>query len=73
MTDKPQQPQRTGAHPDPTHLMATAKVRYGFYLAVLVLSVMIYYMVQFRYMTEEAPQKAKVEAAPAEPLDSPQN
>lgn len=45
-----------GGNPDPTHMMATAKVRWGFYGAVLVLSVMIYYLVQFRYITEEAPQ-----------------
>lgn len=45
-----------GGNPDPTHLMATAKVRWGFYGAVLVLSVMIYYLVQFRYITEEAPE-----------------
>lgn len=44
-------------HPDPTHMMASSKVRYGFYIAVWVLSAMIYYMVQFRYMTEEAPKR----------------
>lgn len=48
---------RPSGHPDPTHRMASAKVRYIFYLGVLALSVMIYYLVQVRYLTEELPKK----------------
>lgn len=58
MTDKPSREQLkeqlTGGNPDPTHRMASAKVRWIFYLGVLALSVMIYYLVQFRYISEEA-------------------
>lgn len=49
--------QLSKGHADPTHRMASPKVRYIFYLGVLALSVMIYFLVQVRYLTEEAPKK----------------
>lgn len=70
MTTKPSRDELkdklTGGNPDPTHRMASAKVRTIFYLGVLALSVMIYYLVQFRYLSEEANKNQPNPATPTE-------
>lgn len=67
MTTKPSRDELkdklTGGNPDPTHRMASTKVRTIFYLGVLALSVMIYYLVQFRYISEEGSKQQQ--SAPA--------